>query len=174
MSEMKLKTLKTAEEIKTRIAEMGQELTQRFKGKEPLVVCVLNSSFMFYADLIRAMDLDIKCEFLVVSSYGDKKVSSGEVKVILDLDAPIEGKDVILIEDMLDTGLTMNYLVETLGARRPKTLTTVVLLEKKGALKAPCKVDLTGFEVGNEFIVGYGIDCAGEFRNLPYLAVVPN
>jgi hypoxanthine phosphoribosyltransferase len=169
-----LRVLKSEADIQTRVTEMGKELSKKFKGSEPLAICVLNSSFMFFADLIRAIDLDIECEFLAVSSYGNKKISSGEVKVILDLDMPIEGKDVLLVEDMVDTGLTMNYLIETLKARKPKSLTTVVLLQKTECLKVPCKVDMIGFEVGNDFIVGYGIDCAGEYRNLPYLAVVPN
>jgi hypoxanthine phosphoribosyltransferase len=170
----KLRILKSESEIQARVARMGKELTEKFKGREPLAICVLNSSFVFFADLIRAIDLDVECEFLAVSSYGNKKVSSGEVKVILDLDAPIEDKDVLLIEDMVDTGLTMNYLIETIKTRKPRSLTTVVLLQKTESLKVPCEVDMIGFEIGNEFIVGYGIDCAGEYRNLPYLAVVPN
>ncbi|MDZ4678041.1 MAG: hypoxanthine phosphoribosyltransferase [Oligoflexia bacterium] len=167
----KLRILKTETEIKQRISEMGTTLTKKFKGQEPLAICVLSSSFIFFSDLIRAIDVDLSCEFLGVSSYKDKKVSSGEVEITLDLSVPLEGRDVILIEDMVDTGLTMNFLIKTLKARRPKSITTVALLLKRDALKTECTIDHIGFEVPNEFIVGYGIDYAGQFRNLPYLAV---
>jgi hypoxanthine phosphoribosyltransferase len=166
-----LKTLKSAEEIKSRVLEMGRELTKKFQGTEPVAICVLSSSFVFYSDLIRVIDLDLSCEFLGVSSYKDKKVSSGEVEMTLDLSTPLEGRDVILIEDMVDSGLTMNFLIKTLKARKPKSLTTVALLLKRDALKTQCHMDLIGFEVPNEFIVGYGIDYAGNYRNLPYLAI---
>jgi hypoxanthine phosphoribosyltransferase len=172
MSETKLKTIKTAAEIKTRVQEMGSTLTHRFKDKEPLCICVLQGSFMFYSDLIRNIDLDLTCEFLGVSSYKDQKVSSGEVKVTLDLSAPLVGKDVILIEDLVDTGLTMNFLIDLLKTRNPRSLTTVSLLLKREALKVKCDIDLVGFEVPNDFIVGYGIDYAGQYRNLPHLALL--
>ncbi len=170
MSEPKL--LKTQNEIFEKVAELGAILTHRFQGKEPVAICVLNSSFMFYSDLIRQIDLDLTCEFLGVSSYKESQVSSGAVKVTLDLDISLEGKDVILIEDLIDSGLTMNYLIENFKSRKPNSLMTVALLQKTECLKVPCKVDLVGFEVGPEFIVGYGIDSAGAFRNLPYLATV--
>ena len=171
MSE-KLKPIKTAEEIKKRVAEMGQELTKKFKGREPVCIGVLNGSFVFYSDLIRAIDLDVTCEFLGVSTYKNQKVSTGEVEITLDLGIPLQGKDVILVEDMVDSGLTMNYLNDMLNARRPRSLTTVSLLLKPEALKENCHLDLVGFEAPNDFIVGYGIDFAGQYRNLPYLAVL--
>ena len=169
---MDLKILKSSVEISARLAEMGSELTEKFKETEPVVICVLKGSFVFFSDLIRNIELDMTCEFLGVSSYRDKNVSSGEVEVTLDLSGPIEGKDVILIEDLVDTGLTMNYLVSMLKARRPKSLTTVCLLFKPKALKAPCVVDCVGFEVPDDFVVGYGIDYAGQYRNLPHVAVL--
>ena len=175
-----LKILKTEDEIRARVRELGQLITQKFKAtsgaagnSEPVAICILNGSFVFYSDLIRAIDLDLTCEFLGVSSYKDQKVSSGEVKVTLDLTAPLEGKDVLLIEDLVDSGLTMNYLIETIKARKPKSLTTVSLLLKPKALKIKCPIDFVGFEVPNDFVVGYGIDFAGEYRNLPYLGVLP-
>lgn len=168
-----LKVVKSEDEIRQRVRELGAELTKRFKGKEPVVVCVLNGSFIFYSDLIRAMDLDLSCEFLGVSSYKDKKVSSGEVQVTLDLDFPLEGKDIVLVEDLVDSGLTMNFLTEMLRARQPRSITTVALLLKPKALKTKCGLDLVGFEIDNDFIVGYGIDYAGQFRNLPFIAVAP-
>ena len=169
---VKLKTLKTAEDIHQRVVALGAELTKKFKGIEPIVICVLNGSFIFYADLIRAMDLDLTCEFLGVSSYKNAKVSSGEVEVTLDLSVPLQGKDVILVEDLIDSGLTMNFITDMIQARKPKSLTTVALLVKRESLKTKCQIDFSGFDVGNEFIVGYGIDYAGEYRNLDYLATI--
>ena len=153
---------------------MGQTLTQKFKNKKDVVVvCVLKGSFMFYSDLIRAMDVDVQCEFFGVSSYNGA-TSSGEVKVTLDLAHPVEGKDVILVEDIIDTGLTMNYLKMVINSRRPKSLTTVTLLEKPDALKVACEVDYVGFKIPNDFVVGYGLDYQGCYRNLPYIAQVQN
>lgn len=166
-----LKVLKSQEEIKKRIDEMGRELTKKFKGCEPVAICVLQGSFVFFSDLIRSLDIDVTCEFLAVSSYKDQKVSSGEVKITLDIDSPLEGKDVILIEDLVDSGLTMNYLIRNINAHNPKSLTTVALLDKPTAHKVDCHLDLVGFEIGTDFVVGYGIDFAGNYRNLPYLAI---
>ena len=168
----KLKTLYSESQIKARVKELGETLSKKFKGSEPTAICVLSGSFMFYSDLIRAIDLDMTCEFLGVSSYKDKKVSSGEVAVTLDLEVPLQGKDILLVEDLIDSGLTMNYLIETLKARNPKSLTTVALLLKPKALKVPCKIDHVGFEIPNDFVVGYGIDYSGLYRNLPYLAIL--
>lgn len=164
-----MKVIKTADQIERRVKEMAAVLTEKFKDTEPIAICVLNSSFMFYSDIVRAINRDITCGFLGVSSYKDKKVSSGEVKVTLDLETPLEGKDVILIEDIVDSGLTMNFLIQTLKARKPRSLTTVTLLFKPKALKVKCHLDLIGFEIENEFVVGYGIDQAGLHRQLPYL-----
>ena len=170
---MDLKIIKTEEQISQRVSELVTQLTRKFQGTEPVAVCILNGSFVFYSDLIRAINLDITCEFLGVSSYKDRKVSSGEVKVTLDLNSPIEGKDILLIEDLVDTGLTINYLIDMINARKPKSLTTVTFLLKPDALKTKCHLDFVGFEVPNDFVVGYGIDYAGEYRNLPYLGVLP-
>jgi hypoxanthine phosphoribosyltransferase len=168
----KMKILKSADEIRTRVCEMGKALSKEFQGSEPVAICVLSGSFIFYSDLIRAIDLEMTCEFLGVSSYKDQKVSSGEVALTLDLSAPIDGKDVFLIEDLVDSGLTMNYLTSMIKARKPRSLTTISLLLKPLALKAPCPLDLVGFEIPNDFVVGYGIDFAGQYRNLPYLALL--
>jgi len=170
----RLKTLKTTEEIKVRVQELGLAITKKFKGKEPTCIGVLNGSFMFYSDLIRAIDLDITCEFLGVSSYKNQKVSTGEVELTLDISGPMADKDIILIEDLVDSGLTMNYLLGLLKARRPRSLTTVSLLLKPAALKEKCDIDFVGFEIPNEFVVGYGIDYAGQYRNLPYIAILKN
>ncbi len=162
------------EEIQAKVKEIGQKISQKFKNEELIAVCILKGSFVFYSDLIRAIDSKVTCEFFGVSSYHGGTSSSGEVKVTLDLSTPIEGKNVLLVEDIVDTGLTMNYLVNALASRKPKSLTTVSLLEKPDALKVPCKVDFVGFKIPNDFVVGYGLDYQGYYRNLPYIAQVQN
>ena len=171
---LELKTYITEEKIQAKVAEIGKALTQKFKGKKVTAVCVLKGSFMFYSDLIRSINTDITCEFFGVSSYNGGTSSSGEVKVTLDLSAPVEGHHVILVEDIVDTGLTMNYLKKAIESRNPASLTTIALLEKPEALKVPCKLDYVGFQIANEFVVGYGLDYDGYFRNLPYIAQVQN
>jgi len=173
MENIRLSNLITEEQINKRIDQIGAELTKKFKGKDLVAICVLRGAFMFYSDLIRKIDADIRCEFFGVSSYNKMK-SSGEVKLTLDLTHPIEGKDVLLVEDIVDTGLTMNYLVKTLEARQPKSITTATLLFKPKALKTDCELDYVGFEIGNEFVVGYGLDYDGKFRHLPHIALVNN
>jgi hypoxanthine phosphoribosyltransferase len=170
---LKLSTYISEAEIQKKVKELGATLTKKYKGHDLIAICVLKGSFVFYSDLIRAIETDVQCEFFGVSSYHGT-TSSGEVKVTLDLAHPIEGKDVILVEDIIDTGLTMNYLKTTLLARKPKSLTTVALLEKPDALKVPCEIDLVGFKIPNDFVVGYGLDYQGFYRNLPYIAQVQN
>jgi hypoxanthine phosphoribosyltransferase len=171
---LELKTYLSEEKIQQKVAEIGKALTEKFKNKKVTAVCVLKGSFVFYSDLIRQINTDITCEFFGVSSYHGGTSSSGEVKVTLDLSSPIEGQHVILVEDIVDTGLTMNYLKKSIESRNPASLTTVALLEKPEALKVPCKLDHVGFQITNEFVVGYGLDYDGYFRNLPYIAQVQN
>lgn len=169
-----LKVYISEEKIKQTVERIGKELTTKFKGKKVVAVCVLKGSFLFFSDLIRQIDTDITCEFFGVSSYHGGTSSSGEVKVTLDLASPVEGQHVILVEDIVDTGLTMNYLRKALESRNPASLTTVTLLEKPDALKVPCQLDYVGFKITNEFVVGYGLDYEGFYRNLPYIAQVQN
>jgi hypoxanthine phosphoribosyltransferase len=171
MSDLKLSTYISEADIQKKVKEIGHSLNKKLKGKDIVAVCVLKGSFVFYSDLIRNIETDVQCEFFGVSSYHGMS-SSGEVKVTLDLAHPIEGKDVILVEDIVDTGLTMNYLKSALLSRKPKSLTTVALLEKPDALKVPCEVDYVGFKIPNDFVVGYGLDYQGLYRNLPYIAQV--
>ena len=171
---LELKTYISEEKLQEKVKEIGKALTQKFKGKNLTAICVLKGSFMFYSDLIRSIDTDLTCEFFGVSSYHGGTTSSGEVKVTLDLSTPIENQHVILVEDIVDTGLTMNYLKKSIESRKPASLTTVALLEKPEALKVPCKLDHVGFQITNEFVVGYGLDYDGYFRNLPYIAQVQN
>jgi hypoxanthine phosphoribosyltransferase len=173
MNHLEIKPYLTEEQVQKKVAEIGAELTKKLKGQKVVAICVLKGSFMFYSDLIRSLDMDITCEFFGVSSYHGT-TSSGEVKVTLDLAQPIEGRHVILVEDIVDTGLTMNYLKSAMQARNPASLTTVALLEKPEALKVPCKLDYVGFKITNEFVVGYGLDYEGYYRNLPYIGQVQN
>ncbi len=171
---LELKTYISEEKLQAKVKEIGAALTKKFKGEKVTAICVLKGSFMFYSDLIREIDTDLTCEFFGVSSYHGGTTSSGEVKVTLDLSTPVEGRHVILVEDIVDTGLTMNYLKQSIESRKPASLTTVALLEKPEALKVPCKLDQVGFQITNEFVVGYGLDYDGYFRNLPYIAQVQN
>jgi hypoxanthine phosphoribosyltransferase len=174
MTNLKLSTYISEEQIQKKVKEMGEAITKKFKGQDVIAVCVLKGSFVFYSDLIRHINTDIHCEFFGVSSYHGGTSSSGEVKVTVDLAGPVEGKHVILVEDIVDTGLTMNYLKNAIQSRKPKSLTTVSLLEKPDALKVPCEIDMVGFKIPNDFVVGYGLDYQGYYRNLPYIAQVQN
>lgn len=174
MTNLALKTYLTEEQIQNKVKEIGAALSKKFNNEKVVAVCVLKGSFMFYSDLVRSISTDITCEFFGVSSYHGGTTSSGEVKVTLDLASPVENCHVILVEDIVDTGLTMNYLKSSILARRPKSLTTVALLEKPDALKVECKIDHVGFQIQNEFVVGYGLDYQGYYRNLPYIAQVQN
>ncbi|MGZ3773698.1 MAG: hypoxanthine phosphoribosyltransferase [Pseudobdellovibrionaceae bacterium] len=173
MKNLSLKTYITEEQIQKKVKELGDILTNKFKNEKVVAVCVLKGSFMFYSDLVRNINADITCEFFGVSSYHGA-TSSGEVKVTLDLANPIENQHVVLVEDIIDTGLTMNYLKNAILSRKPKSLTTVSLLEKPDALKVKCEIDYVGFKIPNDFVVGYGLDYQGYYRNLPFIAQVQN
>ena len=170
---LNLSTYIAQEQIQVKVRELGEQISKKFDGKELIAICILKGSFVFYSDLIRHLRGDVQCEFFGVSSYSGMS-SSGEVKVTLDLSHAIEGKDVLLVEDIVDTGLTMNYLKSNLMSRKPKSLTTVALLEKPEAKKVACEVDYVGFRIPNDFVVGYGLDYQGYYRNLPYIAQVQN
>jgi hypoxanthine phosphoribosyltransferase len=174
MTSLTLKPYLTEEQLQKKVKEIADALTAKFKNEKVMAVCVLKGSFMFYSDLIRNINADLTCEFFGVASYHGGTSSSGEVKVTLDLASPVEDRHVILVEDIVDSGLTMNYLKNSIMARKPKSLTTVALLEKPEALKVPCTIDHVGFKITNEFVVGYGLDYQGYYRNLPYIAQVQN
>ncbi len=174
MENLRLSPLISEEEIQERVRKMGAAITDKFRGQDLVVVGVLKGSFMFYADLIRAIETDLSCDFCAVSSYADCTVSSGEVKVTMDLSRSIRDRSVVVVEDIVDTGLTMNFLKRHLAAHKPKAIFTASLLMKPDALKEKCEVDLVGFKIPNDFVVGYGLDYQGYFRNLPYIAQVSN
>lgn len=172
MTEDILRVLLTEEQLKTRVAELGRELTEKFAGKEPLFIGVLKGSFVFMADLIRSVDLKSSIDFMAVSSYGGGTSSSGAVKIMKDLGEDIEGRDIVIVEDILDSGVTLNYLRGYLMNRRPSSVTLVTLFDKPARRKAPITADFVGFDVPDEFIVGYGLDYAEKYRNLPFIGVL--
>lgn len=173
MESMKLSQLIGAEDLAKRVKELGHEISDKFRNQQILAIGVLNGSFMFYSDLIRALDLDVTCDFMGASSYSGMK-SSGECQLTLDCRSSLKGKHVLLIEDIVDTGLTMNFLKAHIQQRSPKSLTTATLLLKPDALKVKCDLDHVGFKISNDFVVGYGLDYQGYYRNLPYIAQVQN
>ena len=158
--------------LQARVTELAQEISHDYRGHEITAVCILKGSFVFFSDLIRKMDLPMTCEFLGVSSYGSKMVSSGEVKLTLDVNEPLENKHVIVVEDIVDSGLTLSYIMNALRARRPASLKSAALLLKPECLKTEIDVDYLGFKIGKEFVVGYGIDFAGKWRGLPYVGYI--
>lgn len=158
--------------IQNRIAELAHEISTDYNGKEIVAVCILKGSFIFYSDLIRHIDLPMTCEFLGLSSYGNKMVSSGEVRVTLDINEPLEGKHVLIVEDIVDSGLTLSYIQTMFKTRRPASIRSCALLMKPECLKTDVDVDYVGFKIGSEFVVGYGVDFAGKYRGLPYIGYI--
>src|SRR5919206_3425352 len=171
LDDAKVEVLLSEEELRRRIAELGAEITRAYAGKPLKLVGVLKGSFMFMADLSRAIDLPIKVDFIGTSSYQGTK-SSGVVRITNDLSRPIDGEHILLVEDIVDTGLTMQYLLENLGTRRPASVKVCALLEKPSRAKVQVKVDYQGFTIPDEFVVGYGLDWDGRLRNLPFIGVV--
>jgi hypoxanthine phosphoribosyltransferase len=165
----------SAETIARRVADLGREIDAHLAGLPPApltVVGVLRGAFIFMADLVRAIPREMTCDFLGVRSYGDATVSSGVVEITSDLAAPVAGRHVLLVEDIADSGLTLRYLLELLRARGPASLHTCVLLAKPTLRDGPVQVDFVGFEAPDAFVVGYGLDAAQIYRNLPFVGVV--
>jgi hypoxanthine phosphoribosyltransferase len=158
--------------LQARINELAQEINHDYRGREITAVCILKGSFVFFSDLIRRLESPMTCEFLGVSSYANKMVSSGEVKVTLDINEPLENRHVIVFEDIVDSGLTLSYIMNSLRARKPASLKSCSLLLKPDNLKTEIDLDYLGFKIGKEFVVGYGIDFAGKFRGLPYIGYI--
>jgi len=168
-----LKVLFSREQIAARVAEMGRQITEDFTGESVVLVGVLKGAAIFLSDLSRQIELDATFDFISVSSYGNQKQNSGEVKLLKDVDQSMEGRNVILVEDILDTGLTMSYLKQMILAHHPKTFKIAALLDKKCCRLQPIFADYTGFEIPNEFVVGYGMDYAERYRNLADICIVP-
>lgn len=159
-------------EIAARIAKMGAEISADYAGKAPVLVSVLRGSYIFMADLTRNLDLACTVDFMAVSSYGAGTSSSGQVKIIKDLSDDIEGRDVIVVEDILDSGNTLSYLMELLRARKPASMRLCTLLDKPSRRVKDVHVDYVGFSIPDEFVVGYGLDYAEKYRNLPYIGIL--
>ncbi|HEX5166840.1 MAG TPA: hypoxanthine phosphoribosyltransferase [Thermomicrobiales bacterium] len=164
--------LLTEQQVQQRIRELGAELAEHYDDRKPLLVGVLTGAYVFMADLSRAMNIELDVEFMAVSSYGLATQTSGVVRILKDLDMPVEGKEVLIVEDIIDSGLTLNYLLDVLRRRNPKDLRVVSLLRKKRDDAHAVQVDYLGFEIPDEFVVGCGLDAGRRFRNLPYVAVV--
>ena len=160
------------EEIRYRIKELGKAITDEYAGQEIIVVCVLKGAFMFCSDLIKEMSLPVKLEFMSLSSYGDGMVSSGNVSINMDLSSSIQDKNVLIVEDIVDTGLTLNVLMNMLKERRPKSIKLASLLHKPSKTKHHIDIDYLGFEIEDKFVIGYGLDYAGRYRELPYIGVL--
>ena len=157
------------------VERLGTQISRDYQGQELLVICILKGASVFMADLIRKIDLPIQIDFMAVSSYGHSTQSSGVVKINKDLDTDIENRHILIVEDIIDSGLTLKYLSENLQSRRPKSLKICTLLDKPERRKTHLNIDYTGFEIPDVFIVGYGIDYAEHYRNLPYIGVIsPN
>ena len=160
------------EEIQKKVKELGVQLTEEYKDCFPLAIGVLKGATLFMADLLKRIDTHLEMDFMDVSSYGKSTVSSGEVKIIKDLNASVEGRDILIIEDIIDSGLTLSYLVELFYYRKAKSVKIVTLLDKPTGRKADIQADYIGFIVPDAFVVGYGLDYAEKYRNLPYIGIL--
>lgn len=166
--------LYSEEYIKEVVKDLGKQLTTEYDGKNPLVICVLKGAIMFMSDLTRAMSCDLELDFMDVSSYGAGMESSGEVKILKDLDTPIEDRHLIIVEDIIDTGRTLNSLIELFKYRKAASIKVVTLLDKKERRIVNLQADYIGVNVPDEFVVGYGLDFDEKYRNLPYIGVLKN
>lgn len=162
----------TEEQLKVRVTELGKTLATDYAGKKPLMLCILKGSTLFYADLIRAMNIPLECDFIAVSSYGNKTKSSGEVRMIKDLDKSIEGRHVVIVEDIVDSGYTLSYLKKILESRGPSSVKICTLLDKKERREADITPDYEGFAIDDYFVVGYGLDYNERYRNLPEIGIL--
>ncbi len=174
-SNSNLEVMYSAEQISVRIKELGKQITLDYADKDVVLVGVLKGSVIFLADLMREIDLKLTIDFMAVSSYKDATVSSGDIEILKDLTNSIRGKDVIICEDIIDTGLTLFRLTEILGSKGANSVKIATLLDKpEPRLKKELKIDYCGFQIPNKFVVGYGLDAAGRWRNLPFIGVVIN
>ncbi len=164
--------LLSEQQIEKRVSEIAAIINSDYAGKQPIIVSVLRGSFIFMADLVRKLDMKCTVDFMYVSSYENRSVTTGAVRIVKDLDTEIEGQDVIIIEDILDSGLTLQYLKELLMTRKPSSIRLCSLLDKPSRRRAPVTADYVGFEVPDAFVVGYGLDYAQKYRNLPFIGVL--
>lgn len=168
---LKLETLIAEEDIQRRIQELGAQISKDYEGREIVMLCVLKGGVMFMTDLAKRVTVPMKMEFMAVSSYGDEYKSSGIVKIIKDLDESIDGKDLLIVEDIIDSGRTLSYLKNILEARNPNSIKICTLLDKPDQRVVEVDVDYVGFTIPDSFVIGYGLDYHQLYRNLPYIAV---
>ena len=161
-----------AEDLDRRIRELGAEISRDYDGKDLLLLGILKGAVLFLSDLLRQIEVPAEVDFMAVASYGTATKSSGVVQILKDLEGPIEGRDVLIVEDIVDTGLTLRYLLETVGNRNPRSLGVCALLSKREARVVEVPVEYVGFEIPNEFVVGYGLDYQQRYRGLPYVGVL--
>ncbi|GGG87778.1 MULTISPECIES: hypoxanthine phosphoribosyltransferase [Paenibacillus] len=159
-------------QIQAKVKELGETLSRDFGGRNPLVICVLKGAFVFMSDLVKKMSIPLEIDFMAVSSYGQSTKSSGVVKIIKDLDASVEGRDVLIVEDIIDSGLTLSYLIDVLERRNAKSVTVATLFDKPARRAVDLEADYTGFSLPDEFVVGYGLDYAEQYRNLPFIGIL--
>lgn len=164
--------LYSEEQIQDKIRELGETLSRDYEGRTPLVICVLKGAFIFMADLVKRMSIPLELDFMAVSSYGQATKSSGVVKILKDLDIPVEGRDVIIVEDIIDSGLTLSYLIDVLERRNALSISVVALFDKPARRTVELDADYKGFVLPDSFVVGYGLDYAEKYRNLPYIGVL--
>lgn len=169
-----LEVLLSEQQIQDRVKELGAEITRNYAGRNPLLIGVLKGACFFLTDLLRAIDTRVGIEFMAISSYGASTRTSGEVRILKDLDVPVEGRDLIVVEDIVDTGLTLSYLLANLKSRGAASVKLVALLDKFERREREVQIDYLGFQIPDHFVVGYGLDFAERYRNLPFIAVLRN
>lgn len=167
-----VKVMITEEKLTRRIQQLAHQISEDYEGKQVMLLCILKGSVFFTCELARNMTIPVTMDFMSVSSYGDGTSSSGVVRLVKDLDETIEGKDVIVIEDIIDSGRTLSYLMENLSSRRPRSIALCTLLDKPQRRTCEVKVDYVGFEIPDEFVVGFGLDYAQRYRNLPFIGIL--
>ena len=168
----RIRVLLSEEEVNERIRQIGEQISKDYEGRQVHLICVLKGGSFFMCELAKRITVPVSLDFMSVSSYGGGTKSSGVVKIVKDLDEPLDGKDVIVVEDIVDSGRTLSYLLELLGKRNPKSLALCTMLDKPERRVVDVKVDYTGFNTPDEFVVGYGLDYDQRYRNLPYIGVV--
>ena len=171
-SNPRLEILISATTIEERVRSLGEQITRDYAGRRPTLICVLKGAATFMSDLMRSIDLDLTIDYIAVSSYGKGMTTTGEVKILKDFDAPLEGRDIILVEDILDTGLTLNFLLNNFRQRGASSIRIATLLNNPERRRVPVEADYIGFEIPDKFVVGYGLDYDERYRNLPFIGVL--
>ncbi|MFC4098281.1 MULTISPECIES: hypoxanthine phosphoribosyltransferase [Paenibacillus] len=160
------------DQIQQKVKELGETISATFEGRNPLVICVLKGAFIFMADLVKNITIPLEIDFMAVSSYGHSTKTSGVVKIIKDLDVPVQGREILIVEDIIDSGLTLSYLIDVLERRNAKSITLVTLFDKPSGRKVELNADYSGFVLPDAFVVGYGLDYAEKYRNLPLIGIL--